>query len=316
MQVLTVTPHPAIDHTITLDAPLQPGLVHVAGNMQQHAGGKGINVALALALHGVPVAATGLLGQDNDALFQQCFSHYGIADQCIRTPGATRVNTKLVCPAHTTDINAQATAPTEVALQQLHQRIASSRAPWLALCGSLPPGCPADFYQRCLACAPPDARLVVDTSGPALAAVLDAATSPPFAIKPNQHELAQYVGQPLDDLDAVHHAARALQQRTGITWVVVSMGSQGALLLHATQGAVHARVALDAPVHSTVGAGDFMVAGLLAAFVQGADVLDTARMASAFAAFRLTTAAQQWQANAFASALPYWLGRVQCRVLS
>jgi len=316
--VLTVTPHPAIDQTITLDAPLQPGQVQRARQMQQQAGGKGVNVALALALYGVPTAATGLLGKDNAAVFEQCLQQYGIADQFIRTPGASRCNIKLHCPQHTTDINLPAPLQlTPQALQQLEARCA--QAPWLALCGSLPPDCPEDFYVACCAHAARHA-CVLDTSGAALHAVLQAAQQAPqlapFAIKPNLHELSHYLGHALDGLPAIYQAARRLQGATGIVWVVVSLGAEGALFCHATLGAVHAQIALADISQSTVGAGDFMVAGLLTAFLQQADLETTARMATAFAAYRLTTAVQNWNAQSMPTTITQWMQQVHCQRLS
>jgi len=319
-RVLTITPHPAIDQTITLAAPLQPGQVQRARQVQQQAGGKGVNVALALALYGVKAAATGLLGKDNAAVFEQCLQQYGIADQFIRTPGASRCNIKLHCPLHTTDINLP--APLQLTPQALQQLVeGSAQAPWLALCGSLPPDCPEDFYVGCLARAAQHAtRCVLDTSGTALHVVLQAAKqvpqTAPFAIKPNLHELSHYLGHALDNLPAIYQAARALQGATGIVWVVVSLGAEGALFCHTTLGAVHAHISIPHISQSTVGAGDFMVAGLLAAFVQQADLETTARMASAFAAYRLTTAAQDWDARTMPSTIADWMQQVQCQRLS
>jgi len=314
-EVLTITPNPAIDQTITLDSPLQAGTVHRARSLRQHAGGKGINVALALSLYGIPVAAGGLLGSDNATLFEQFLHQYGIQDQFIRTAGASRINLKLLDSQHTSDIN----LPDQLQIQPEHiQQLldAHSFPSWLALCGSLPRNCPDDWYVRCLHAAAPHTRCVLDTSDAPLQVVLHAVqqkTAPaPFAIKPNVHELSEYLGQPLKDLPAIHHAALALQRATDIVWVVVSMGKQGVLLSHQSQGALHAHIPIDAISQSTVGAGDFMVAALLIAFMRDADLETTARIACAFSAWRLTASPQDWNPHALQTTLPYWMEQTRC----
>ena len=103
---LTVTLNPAIDQTVRL-AHLHPGQVHRARNSRDDAGGKGINVAACLADWGVPTTAMGVLGNGNDGVFSALFAERGIADACLRIPGRSRTNIKLVEEAsgETTDIN-------------------------------------------------------------------------------------------------------------------------------------------------------------------------------------------------------------------
>ena len=103
---VTITLNPAIDQTVRL-ARLQPGHVHRARSSRDDAGGKGINVAACLADWGVPTTALGVLGDGNDGVFRTLFSARGIADGCVRVPGRTRTNIKLVeeGSSETTDIN-------------------------------------------------------------------------------------------------------------------------------------------------------------------------------------------------------------------
>ena len=105
-RAVTVTLNPAIDQTVRL-ASLRPGHVHRARSSRDDAGGKGINVAACLADWGVPTAALGVLGGGNDGVFGALFSTRGIVDGCLRIPGSTRTNIKLVDEdnGETTDIN-------------------------------------------------------------------------------------------------------------------------------------------------------------------------------------------------------------------
>ncbi|KAB1072128.1 1-phosphofructokinase [Methylobacterium planeticum] len=288
--VVTLTLNPAIDQTVTL-ARLTPGAVHRASAVRNDAGGKGVNVACCLADWGVPVAATGILGQDNAAPFEQLLLQKGIDDRFVWIPGETRTNLKLLDESRgdTTDVNLPGLAISPGTLDAVRAVLADMTAPGAlaVLAGSLPRGVPPEVYAGLgdLLKAR-GARVVLDASGPALAVALAAAPAAlPYAIKPNRHELEDWAGHPLATLPEVVTAARALQAR-GIPLVVVSLGPEGALFVSATE-MLHAQPpALR--VASTVGAGDALVAGLVAGLHAGAPLPDVARLALAFAAGKLT----------------------------
>ena len=291
-QVVTVALNPALDHTIEV-AGLQPGAVNRALRMQVDVGGKAVNVASCLADFGVSAAVTGQLGRDNVALFEELFQRKHIANHCHLLDGLTRINTKVVDTASgdTTDINmpgpeldpAAATDLLEQVLQRLDRL--SEQARWVVLSGSLPPGMPTEAYatitQRVQA---GNAAVVLDTSGEPLRAALAAG---PRLIKPNRHELAELLGEPLDTLAALVAAGRDLLNGPHAPEiVVVSLGGDGALFLNRTQ-ALHAHP-VSVAVTSTVGAGDAMVAGLVAAQLENRSLAETAQLATAFAAAKLT----------------------------
>ncbi len=119
--------------------------------------------------------------------------------------------------------------------------------------------------------------MVLDTSGEPLTAALAAA---PRIIKPNIHELEALIGAPLSNEAAIIAATRELLA-TGIALAVVSMGSAGALFI--TAGEALRAVPPRVTARSTVGAGDAMVAGIVAAQARGYDLEATARLATAFA---------------------------------
>jgi len=132
-------------------------------------------------------------------------------------------------------------------------------ADWVAGCGSLPPGAPEDLYARLVEAGhAAGVRVAIDASGGPLAAAVEAG---PDLIKPNVHELAELTGRRLERLGDVIDAATALQAR-GIATVVVSLGGDGAVLCE-RDGTWQATTP-PVVVRSTVGAGDALVAGLLA----------------------------------------------------
>ena len=282
-QAITITLNPAIDQRVTVDA-LQPGQVHRALDSAQNAGGKGINVASCLSGLGVATAALGVLGAANAGLFDALFAQRGIADDCLRVPGHTRTNIKLVADAgrQTTDINLPGLVLAEAQLHAVAQRMARHLRPGLVvvLCGSLPAGLPPDSWARLQAQARvAGADVLLDTSGASLAAALDAPVLP-WAIKPNRQELEAAVGMPLDGPGPLLAAARMLLGK-GLGLAVVSLGEEGALFVSA-QGAVVARPCRLAR-GSSVGAGDAMVAGIVAARLRGLGLADMARLATASA---------------------------------
>ncbi|PWC88600.1 1-phosphofructokinase [Azospirillum sp. TSO5] len=286
--VVTVTLNPAIDQTITVDA-LKPGSVHRAKAVRHNAGGKGVNVASCLADWGTPVVATGLLGTGNAAPFEALFQAKGIADAFLRLPGETRVNIKIADLAanDTTDINLPGLTADPGALgrvQETVRRLVEPSIPVL-LAGSLPDGLPTDTYAILTAdLAAAGARVVLDSSGAPLAAALASTGALPHCIKPNRHELEDWAGRPLPTDADLLDAARGLQRR-GVSVVVVSLGADGALFVDGAR-ALHGRLP---PVQalSTVGAGDAMVAGLIAAFQQDGGLEDVARLSVAFAGAKL-----------------------------
>lgn len=287
---VTITLNPAIDQTVRLDR-LQPGHVHRARSSRDDAGGKGINVAACLADWGLRTTALGVLGDSNDGVFRSLFSVRGIADGCVRVPGQTRTNIKLVeeDSSETTDINLPGLSLGSAELDAVSRRLAPLLAPGLpvVLSGSLPTGVPADAWARLQAQAgAAGARVLLDTSGDALAAALGGIHGAlPYAVKPNRHELETWAGMPLPDRSALRATGQRLVER-GVALVVISMGTEGALFIDRS-GALVARPPRLAQ-GSSVGAGDAMVAGLAAALLEPDFTLaDCARLATAFSMGRL-----------------------------
>ncbi len=287
VDVVTVTPNPAIDWTVTVPG-FAAGAVNRAVAERSQPAGKGVNVAAALAGYGQGVAATGFLGRENVAVFEAFFAARRIGDAFVRVDGATRTGIKIVDPdrQETTDVNFPGAVVSGDHLDALRERVKALAARgnrWFVLAGSLPPGADPSLYAvltRSITAA--GCRVVLDTSGDALHHALDAA---PCIVKPNLHELEALAGRALPSAADVADAARALLER-GVELAAVSMGAEGALFV-TRDAIVHARPpAVD--VGSTVGAGDAMVAGIVAARLAGLDLAATARLATAFSVAALT----------------------------
>lgn len=287
--VLTVTFNPALDWT--LDVPgLTLGAVNRATAAPLRPGGKGVNVASALAATGHTVGVTGFLGVENDRVFVDHFAALGIDDEFVRVPGATRTGVKLVDPRSgtTTDINLPGLAPTPAAVAELARRIAESPAAWLVIGGSLPPGfLPVNLVTLITERRRRGGAVALDAAGDALRAGLAAGAT---VIKPNHRELEELVGRSLAGIPDVFAAGRnLLGAHPSLEWVLASLGERGACLI-SREACVVARPPF-LRVHSTVGAGDAFLAGFIDARLRALDPAATARLATAYAMRALLRAA-------------------------
>lgn len=287
--IITLTANPSLDRAITLGDALRPGEVQSAISAREDAGGKGINVSRVIAAAGQATLAVLPLSADDP--FGAALGAARIAARTVPISGHARSNLTIVDPAgETTKLNLPGAtlSPADVAALVDAVVAAAERARWLVLAGSLPPGAGDDLYARVIdavrgrwgAAAP---RIAVDTSGPALAAVVAAAH--PDLIKPNELELAELAGADLDPdadlVDAVRALARDLVPgRVGAA--LVTLGSAGAVLVDAAGAVCGAPPPIR--VVSTVGAGDSSLAGYLLADVAGLDAEGRLRCAIRYGA--------------------------------
>ncbi|CAM3072703.1 1-phosphofructokinase [Rariglobus hedericola] len=282
--ITTLTLNPAIDRTVTIPV-FTAGAVNRVESTSDRPGGKGINVAAALAEHGNSVAALGFLGRDNETAFTTFFAKRGIEDHCLRLNGSTRVGIKITDPVRheTTDINFPGLTPTFTDLTALRAQIAALKGGWCVLAGSLPPEVPTSIYREFITTLKTNGvRTVLDSSGEALRQALKAG---PDCIKPNVHELEAHLGRALPTEADVIAAAREIVAG-GVHLVVVSRGAEGACFVTANETVIARPPVVT--VRSTVGAGDAMVAGILTAQLRNLSLADTARLATAFSLSALT----------------------------
>ncbi|BBX49634.1 1-phosphofructokinase family hexose kinase [Mycolicibacterium poriferae] len=289
--IVTVTPNPSIDRTVTLPAQLTRGAVHRVTSVTNQAGGKGVNVARALTLAGVDTLAV-LPAVANDPL-TTALQAIAVPFQVVPTLEPARINLTITEPdGTTTKVNepgatldaATVTALTDAVLA------AADAADWVVMSGSLPPGMPVSWYGDVVAqLAGHRCRIAVDTSDAPLAALcasLDRGA--PDLIKPNGEELASVLGLPAESLEAavaqgdpepVVAAARQLIDR-GIGAVLATLGAAGAVLVDRNG----AWLATPPPItpRSTVGAGDSSLAGYVRAEVGGAVPPQRLQMAVAY----------------------------------
>lgn len=276
--IYTVTFNPAIDYVVRLDTPLQTGTVNRAAGEDCVLGGKGINVSGVLAQLDCPSIALGFVAGETGAWLEKGLAAQGLQTDFIHlTSGMTRINVKIKAGQETELNGAGPVIPAE-AMEAFYKKLdALQTGDVLVLAGSIPISLPADTYEKILRrLQGRDVRTVVDAAGQLLARVLPYG---PFLIKPNHHELAEIVGHPLQDDEEITAAARQLQAG-GARNVLVSMAGDGALLLDET-GKVHRIGTPKGTVVNSVGAGDSMLAGFLAGYLQSNSYPEALRLGTA-----------------------------------
>ena len=283
--IITVTLNPTLDKTLSVPV-LQPGEVHRARFLRQDIGGKGINVSRALAALGVASIPIGFLGGATGRAMRDGLVAAGYGARFVEVPGETRQNLTLLDESTGVYTKINEPGPTVgpehlAALRALVDELAAPGDLW-ALCGSLPPGAPADFYADLVtAIQARGARAILDTSEEALRLGLAAR---PAGIKPNSEEAAQALGQTVssdeEHVIAVRRLCDLLAPATPPAPVVcLTRGARGLLL--AAGGELVMAEPPPVAARSPVGAGDATLAGLLWAQSEGCDATETARRAVA-----------------------------------
>jgi 1-phosphofructokinase len=287
--VVTLTANPSLDRTLELPGPLAEGGVVRLLATATEPGGKGINVARALAAAGadvVPVAPAAAHDPLVTALAER-----GLPLVTVPVDAPVRTNYTLTSPDGTTTKLNEPGVPLDGATRSALTaalRLHAAGAKWVVLSGSLPPSTPVDWYAELVrSLRPTGARIAVDTSEAPLLALLSAGRDAvPHLLKPNAEELAQLAGASEEELLADPAAMRAAVQRLherGVTEVLLTLGADGALLSTADGGLWSAQPP-EITVRSTVGAGDSSLAGYLLADLAGAPPAERLRTAVAYGA--------------------------------
>lgn len=265
--IVTLTPNPSIDRTVTLDGKLRRGAVQRAETVTSQAGGKGVNISRAAMNAGVPTVA--VLPADPDDPFVLELRSAGIDSEPVPPAGAMRVNITISEPdGTTTKLNSPGPTVTADDLAVLAEAVVrrAASADWVVLAGSLPPGAPDEWYADLVArLRGGRARVAVDTSDAPLRSLVERLDrGAPHLMKPNGEELASFTGDDPVALESDPAAAAAAARSligSGVDEVLATLGPHGAVLVSA-EGAWHATPP-PTTVVSTVGAGDSSLFGYL-----------------------------------------------------
>jgi len=276
-RIVTVTLNTAVDRV--LEAPGFAVGRHVRGKrVAAYPAGKGINVSRVLAQLGVQSIATGFIGQGELSMFEEHLERIGAARvicQFLRVSGRTRDNVTIVDPVEDTETHLRDEGfdvqPEDVARMASKLSMLAREGVVISFGGSLPPGVsPEAFAHMVSRCREQGARVAVDTSAEALAALRQ---EPLWLAKLNREELATLSEKRTETVDEVIEAARSLSEASGgpVANVLATMGADGAALI-STGVSLRGRVSVHpGRIVSTVGCGDSLLAGLLASWTRTGD---------------------------------------------
>lgn len=262
--ISTVTLNPSIDYLIEVDQ-FKVGVVNRTAQEKMFPGGKGINVSIVLKNLGVDNKALGFVAGFTGHEIDRLVEEHGVKSDFIELEeGLSRINVKLKSDEET-EINGNGPAILDSHLKALYSQIDTLQSgDILVLAGSIPSTVPSDIYKRIMAdFKERDIHVVVDATKDLLMNVLECG---PFLIKPNHHELGELFGVTITTQDEVVEYAKKLQEK-GARNVLVSMAGDGAVLVSET-GEVLKHTGLKGEVKNSVGAGDSMVAGFIAGYIQ------------------------------------------------
>lgn len=265
--ICTVTFNPSLDYVVGLDKFI-PGTVNRAVRECVYPGGKGINVSVVLSSLGYESRILGFSAGFTGRSLKDMLEHYGCPTEFIELKeGQTRINVKLNA-GEETEINGQGPLITGQAIEALYDKVDTlQEGDWIILAGSIPRSVPRDIYARIIQrLEKKGVNYIVDAEKELL---MDVLKYHPFLIKPNQYELQEMFGKKLKTQQEIIDHARLLKEMGAIN-VLISMGGEGAILV-SESGEIYKRKAVEGKVINSVGAGDSMVAGFLAGYLQTGD---------------------------------------------
>ena len=265
--IYTVTFNPSIDYIVSVED-FKLGLTNRTSFEMILPGGKGINVSTVLGNLGIASTALGFAAGFTGKEIINRMEQMGIkSDFILLENGISRINLKLKS-IDGTEINGCGPEISDEAVDQLMKKLdVLGEGDTLILAGSIPSSLPDDMYKRIMeSLSGRGVMIVVDATKDLLLNVL---CNHPFLVKPNNHELGEIFGVTLKTREEVIPYGRKLQEM-GASNVLVSMAGEGAVLI-AEDGSIYQTPAPKGTLVNGVGAGDSMVAGFVAGWLEKRD---------------------------------------------
>lgn len=265
--IYTVTFNPSLDYIVSVED-FKLGLTNRTSSELMLPGGKGINVSTVLMNLGIESTALGFIAGFTGAEIVRRLEEMGVRNGFISLEeGFTRINLKLKS-IDGTEINGQGPVISGEKLAQLMKQLDQlGEGDVLFLSGSIPASMPDDAYQKIMEML--DGRGVLISVDATKDLLLNVLGLRPFLIKPNNHELGEIFGVELKTREEVVPYGKKLQEM-GAQNVLISMAGEGAVLI-AADGKIFGAPAPKGKLVNGVGAGDSMVAGFMAGWMEKQD---------------------------------------------
>lgn len=273
-KIVSLTLNPSLDKSTAVDT-VASEIKLRCDTLKVDPGGGGVNVSRAIhKLGGASVAVLGLGGCTGETL-ARLLAAEGLTVRSVPVERDTR-ESFVVFERSTTlqfrfGLPGEPLKPTEWAA--LIDAAFAEQPDYLVASGSVPPGVPDDIYvQVARRAQAAGVRLIVDTSGAALAAMSGAQA---YLLKPNLNELEILSGEKFTGEEQMVAAARQMIAKRMAEALVISLGAAGAALVTADEF-VELKPPV-VPIQSKVGAGDSMVGGMTLALARGWSLRDAVR---------------------------------------
>lgn len=278
MKIITLTLNPAFDSHCSVDT-LAIHHENFATVTSTDAGGKGVNISRALTANGVKNRAVIITGSENEAVFLQSLADEGLDFSNISVSGRIRENLT---------VHEQNGKETRISFEGFHCDKSSLEKVELAVgkvnsdtiitfTGSNPVGLTSKDVSLLLEkWKSLGAKIVIDSRSFSPA---DLTEFGPWLIKPNKDEAAAFAKREIETIEDAAKTALEFHNK-GIENVIISLGGEGAVLC-CNDGVFHAAAPKIAAV-STIGAGDSMIAGFVAAKADFPDTENALKQAVAF----------------------------------
>ncbi|TCP22333.1 1-phosphofructokinase/tagatose 6-phosphate kinase [Scopulibacillus darangshiensis] len=277
--ITTLTLNAALDKTYYLQT-LSIGQTNRLRDVHIEPGGKGINVAKVLHSLGLEVTAGGFIGGNNGKVISALLQDRGVGHEFIGIQGESRTCLTIIDNEREEETEILESGP-NISSEDWEKichftDAAAKKSTIMTLSGSLPQGVPADGYGQLIDIIKQNgSKAILDSSGAALRYGLEKA---PFAVKPNERELKQWLNKETLSLSEALEAGKMFIQK-GIQYVCLSLGKEGALFFTRDE-VFHVKAPVVNAVN-TIGCGDAMVAGLAAGFYQNLPARDVILLAAA-----------------------------------
>jgi len=268
LMIVCVYLNPTIDKTMYIDRLCAGGMNRVK-KVTLHGAGKSMTFALVLKeLGGVDVKVMGLMYKNDEAIITSRMDRAKIPYDFYKRDGNARVNVKVFDEStqQITEFNENGQFVDSEALLKIKERILGELNPgdYMVCSGSLPPGCPKNFYAELICAAnQKGAACMLDAEGEALR---EGMSSKPYFIKPNRYELEIFSGKKIGTVDELLQICLDLI-RGGIGLIAVSLGADGAMITDGKKA--YLAPGMRVKIKSTVAAGDSMAAGILHSVICG-----------------------------------------------
>ena len=272
--IYTVTLSASLDYIVSVHN-FELGVTNRTTSEMILPGGKGINVSMILQSLGIENKALGFIAGFVGEEIRKRVIEMGCQQDFIFLPsGVSRINIKLKS-IEGTEINGQGPYISSEYIEKLFKQLDSlNENDILVLAGSVPDSVPDSIYKVIMnRLSDKKVMIVVDAYNDLLVNVLE---NHPFLIKPNSFELGEIFGKDIHDRKDIMKHAKLLQQM-GARNVLVSMAGDGAILA-AENGRIYDAPAPKGKLKNGVGAGDSMVAGFLAGWLEAGDYEKAFRM--------------------------------------